>query len=142
MKSNLLLSFTHHRRFSESIRSPASKLKDFNIYIVKKLMHFDRSNYFNSPCVSIIFSGIPPHVDTHSAFEDTILSLSLGAQVRSHSIILRFKYLHNLQLTWSRGTLTTDLWAAGTNVHSSIIKMKVTHLKIKSIGLKKAALIF
>lgn len=24
--------------------------------------------------------GIPPHVDTHSAFEDTILSLSLGAQ--------------------------------------------------------------
>lgn len=29
----------------------------------------------------LIFSGIPPHVDTHSAFEDTILSLSLGAQV-------------------------------------------------------------
>uniref|UniRef100_A0A3Q1HRX3 tRNA (carboxymethyluridine(34)-5-O)-methyltransferase n=1 Tax=Anabas testudineus TaxID=64144 RepID=A0A3Q1HRX3_ANATE len=25
--------------------------------------------------------GIPPHVDTHSAFEDTILSLSLGAKV-------------------------------------------------------------
>uniref|UniRef100_A0A671TEJ1 AlkB homolog 8, tRNA methyltransferase n=1 Tax=Sparus aurata TaxID=8175 RepID=A0A671TEJ1_SPAAU len=24
--------------------------------------------------------GIPPHVDTHSAFEDTIMSLSLGAQ--------------------------------------------------------------
>lgn len=32
-----------------------------------------------------IFSGIPPHVDTHSAFEDTILSLSLGAKVRSQS---------------------------------------------------------
>uniref|UniRef100_A0A3B5ASM3 tRNA (carboxymethyluridine(34)-5-O)-methyltransferase n=1 Tax=Stegastes partitus TaxID=144197 RepID=A0A3B5ASM3_9TELE len=25
--------------------------------------------------------GIPPHVDTHSAFEDTILSLSLGAKI-------------------------------------------------------------
>ncbi|CAI5693904.1 unnamed protein product [Oreochromis niloticus] len=29
--------------------------------------------------------GIPPHVDTHSPFEDTILSLSLGAKVRSRS---------------------------------------------------------
>lgn len=26
-------------------------------------------------------TGIPPHVDTHSAFEDTILSLSLGTKV-------------------------------------------------------------
>ena len=25
--------------------------------------------------------GIPPHVDTHSAFEDAIISLSLGAEV-------------------------------------------------------------
>lgn len=33
------------------------------------------------------FPGIPPHVDTHSAFEDTILSLSLGAQVNTFQLI-------------------------------------------------------
>lgn len=27
------------------------------------------------------YAGIPPHIDTHSAFEDEILSLSLGAEV-------------------------------------------------------------
>lgn len=37
--------------------------------------------------VVIIFLGIPPHVDTHSAFEDTILSLSLGAKVRSQYLL-------------------------------------------------------
>lgn len=35
--------------------------------------------------VIIIFTffltGIPPHTDTHSAFEDEIISLSLGAEV-------------------------------------------------------------
>lgn len=31
-----------------------------------------------------IFSvGIPPHVDTHSPFEDGIVSLSLGSQVQN-----------------------------------------------------------
>lgn len=33
------------------------------------------------------FPGIPPHIDTHSAFEDTILSLSLGAQVNTFQLI-------------------------------------------------------
>lgn len=33
------------------------------------------------------FPGIPPHIDTHSAFEDTILSLSLGAQVNTFLLI-------------------------------------------------------
>jgi len=28
-----------------------------------------------------LFKGIPPHVDTHSAFEDGIASVSLGSQV-------------------------------------------------------------
>ncbi|XP_069686068.1 alkylated DNA repair protein alkB homolog 8 isoform X3 [Periplaneta americana] len=28
-----------------------------------------------------VFAGIPPHVDTHSAFEDPILSLSLGSPI-------------------------------------------------------------
>lgn len=42
-----------------------------------------------------MFTGIPPHVDTHSAFEDTILSLSLGATVRSQCIVLWFEtFLH------------------------------------------------
>lgn len=31
--------------------------------------------------------GIPPHIDTHSAFEDTIMSLSLGAQVNTFLLI-------------------------------------------------------
>lgn len=43
------------------------------------------SEGFHFPCLFMIFPGIPPHVDTHSAFEDTILSLSLGAKVRSQS---------------------------------------------------------
>ena len=30
----------------------------------------------------MILSGIPPHIDTHSAFEDGIVALSLGSQVR------------------------------------------------------------
>lgn len=29
----------------------------------------------------ILFKGIPPHIDTHSAFEDGIASVSLGSQV-------------------------------------------------------------
>ncbi|CDQ81421.1 unnamed protein product [Oncorhynchus mykiss] len=32
--------------------------------------------------------GIPPHVDTHSAFEDLILSLSLGAKVHLQSVLM------------------------------------------------------
>ena len=39
-------------------------------------------------CVSVIvwfhvsvFPGIPPHVDTHSAFEDGIISIALGSHV-------------------------------------------------------------
>ena len=31
--------------------------------------------------------GIPPHVDTHSAFEDTLISISLGS-----SIVMEFKH--------------------------------------------------
>lgn len=34
----------------------------------------------------LLFQGIPPHVDTHSPFEDTILSLSLGS-----SCVMNFK---------------------------------------------------
>ncbi|CAJ1065618.1 LOW QUALITY PROTEIN: alkylated DNA repair protein alkB homolog 8 [Xyrichtys novacula] len=37
--------------------------------------------------------GIPPHVDTHSAFEDTILSLSLGAQT-----VMEFRHPDGLLL--------------------------------------------
>lgn len=43
-------------------------------------------NSFDFSLILCFFLGIPPHVDTHSAFEDTIMSLSLGAQVRSHCI--------------------------------------------------------
>lgn len=34
-----------------------------------------------------LFKGIPPHVDTHSAFEDGIASVSLGSQVRTHLLL-------------------------------------------------------
>lgn len=30
----------------------------------------------------VFFQGIPSHVDTHSPFEDAIISLSLGSQVQ------------------------------------------------------------
>ena len=33
----------------------------------------------------IYFLGIPPHVDTHSAFESEIISLSLEDQVMNYS---------------------------------------------------------
>ena len=34
-----------------------------------------------------LFKGIPPHVDTHSAFEDGIASISLGSQVIMYLLI-------------------------------------------------------
>lgn len=50
----------------------------------KKQLIIHKTNYYNSKWSCwLSFPGIPPHIDTHSAFEDTILSLSLGAQVRS-----------------------------------------------------------
>ena len=34
--------------------------------------------------IVVVFTlGIPPHIDTHSAFEDGIASISLGSQVPS-----------------------------------------------------------
>lgn len=37
-----------------------------------------------------LFKGIPPHVDTHSAFEDGIASISLGSQVIMYLLINYF----------------------------------------------------
>ena len=37
-----------------------------------------------------LFKGIPPHVDTHSAFEDGIASISLGSQVIVYLLINYF----------------------------------------------------
>ena len=37
-----------------------------------------------------LFKGIPPHIDTHSAFEDGIASISLGSQVIMHLLIIFF----------------------------------------------------
>ena len=37
-----------------------------------------------------LFKGIPPHVDTHSAFEDGIASVSLGSQVIMYLLINYF----------------------------------------------------
>ena len=34
------------------------------------------------------FTGIPPHVDTHSAFEDNIVSVTLGSHVRISSVVI------------------------------------------------------
>ena len=33
-------------------------------------------------------SGIPAHIDTHSAFEDEIISLSLGSEVNFQTLLL------------------------------------------------------
>lgn len=58
---------------------------------------FDEANEFVFPediCFSLSFAeGIPPHVDTHSAFEDGIVSLSLGSQV---FIIVKTNFKMNL----------------------------------------------
>lgn len=40
-----------------------------------------------------LFQGIPPHVDTHSAFEDEIASVSLGSQVIMYLLINFFYFL-------------------------------------------------
>ena len=37
-----------------------------------------------------LFKGIPPHIDTHSAFEDGIASISLGSQVIMYLLIIFF----------------------------------------------------
>lgn len=43
----------------------------------------------------ILFSipGIPAHIDTHSAFEDEIVSLSLGSEVNVQTFSLAINYL-------------------------------------------------
>jgi len=46
---------------------------------------------------SIIFSGIPPHVDTPGAFEDGIMSLSLLSQVKVRNTCT---ILHIIGLMW------------------------------------------
>ena len=38
--------------------------------------------YYYSDFFVFSCAGIPPHIDTHSAFEDEIISLSLGAEVK------------------------------------------------------------
>ena len=48
----------------------------------------------------LFYAGIPPHIDTHSAFEDGIISLSLGSQVK-HVIPAWLKHFtegHSLQI--------------------------------------------
>ena len=37
--------------------------------------------YHTSDVALLLVPGIPPHVDTHSAFEDEITSLGLASQV-------------------------------------------------------------
>lgn len=37
-----------------------------------------------------VCAGIPPHVDTHSAFEDEIISLSLGSEVNIMFVYILF----------------------------------------------------
>lgn len=68
----------------------------------------------------MIFPGIPPHVDTHSPFEDTILSLSLGAKVRSRSGICDLIIV----------IVATDLWA-GELLSTQLIS---SHLKPASVS--------
>lgn len=37
-------------------------------------------------------SGIPAHIDTHSAFEDEIISLSLGSEVSAEAFFFLFVF--------------------------------------------------
>lgn len=41
-------------------------------------------------------SGIPAHIDTHSAFEDEIISLSLGSEVSAEAFFSFFLFLNQL----------------------------------------------
>jgi hypothetical protein len=54
-------------------------------YFIKQLMLVQP--IFTRLIITSTFPGIPPHVDTHSAFEDPILSLSLGS-----SIVMEFRH--------------------------------------------------
>jgi hypothetical protein len=51
---------------------------------------------------NIIFSGIPPHVDTPGAFEDGIMSLSLLSQVKVRNT---YTILHIIGLMWKNNFL-------------------------------------
>lgn len=50
-------------------------------FLIKKAQ--TKKSFFCKLLYLLFFSeGIPPHVDTHSAFEDGIASISLGSQVK------------------------------------------------------------
>lgn len=57
----------------------------------------------------IEFLGIPPHVDTHSAFEDAIVSLSLASDIvmefRKPSLINAKEYVEHVSLSLPRRSL-------------------------------------
>lgn len=45
-------------------------------------------------------SGIPAHIDTHSAFEDEIISLSLGSEVSAEAFFFSFFLFLNQLLAY------------------------------------------
>lgn len=52
------------------------------------MSHWYSAAYFHHRLITALqLPGIPPHVDTHSAFEDPILSLSLGS-----SVVMEFRH--------------------------------------------------
>lgn len=86
----------------------------------------------------IMFSGIPPHVDTHSAFEDTILSLSLGAKVSSQSIVWWFKQHELVQRNSHHrpvGWLFTQRYNSSISLHSQhqsvVLKVQLSIIKVR-----------
>ena len=54
----------------------------FSAVLIFIVHRFHRSFLF------LMTLGIPAHVDTHSAFEDGIISISLGSQVRTDYIVV------------------------------------------------------
>lgn len=57
-------------------------------------------------------SGIPAHIDTHSAFEDEIISLSLGAEVSAEAFLflLFFFFLNQLLAYFALHSTLFPLW--------------------------------
>ncbi|XP_047664878.1 alkylated DNA repair protein alkB homolog 8 isoform X2 [Tachysurus fulvidraco] len=93
--------------------------------------------------------GIPPHVDTHSVFDDTVLSLSLGAQTvmdfrhpdgRSVAVVLPAKSLLVMKgesrYLWTHGITPRkfDVVSASTSERSGAVNFDPSDLTLNQRG--------
>lgn len=89
---------------------------DFFFFCLIQKQKIKKKQYFTNKTINIsiyianvVIKGIPPHVDTHSAFADAIISLSLASDVvmefRKPSIDNSKEYVAHVPVTLPRRSL-------------------------------------